>query len=338
MPGSFDSILFEHICADVYIRHKLPLNRLNEKYGVFPDAENILAAVSEFVNWIADQACSQPFCFYQDSAASTAKFLQCLEGTGIFFKDCTLQVTVWFQDNIGDEGYSGVFDIDNTQYTVKGVPDISAMHGSSRYTVGYFKPFFKFSFNCSEKHFRRYGASTFMHELLHAYEFLNRLKMTGSVEAMKNGMTVDGKTVAHYMLENKDPDTAAVANLFYVSEKMEQNAFSAEVYVYVMSVLQRDTIFPKLAIERFKGSDIYRRVIEKPESDLKELRKITDGRRRKKILEFANYYVVYKFTDYERLMDYFEHILYKIKSRVISTVGKWIAYSNEQHTSKSKIF
>ena len=150
MPGSFDSILFEHICADIYIRHRFPLNQLNEKYGVFPDAENILAAVSEFVNWIADQACGQPFCFYQGSAASTAKFLKCLEGTGIFFKDCTLQVTVWFQDNIGDEGCSGIFDIDNTQYTVKGVPDISAMHGSSRYTVGYFKPFFKFSFNCSE--------------------------------------------------------------------------------------------------------------------------------------------------------------------------------------------
>ena len=79
-------------------------------------------------------------------------------------------------------------------------------------------------------------------------------------------------------------------------------------------------------------------MIEKPETDLKELRKITDDGRRKKILEFVNYYVVHKFTDYERLMDYFEHILYKIRSRVISTAGKWIAYSNEQHTSKSKIF
>ena len=338
MPGSFESILFEHICADVYIRHKFPLNQLNEKYGVFPDTENIFAAVSEFVNWIADQTCSLSFCFYQNCAASTAKFLKCLEGTGIFFKDCTLQITVWFQDNIGDERCSGVFDIDSTQYTLKEVPGTSAMHGSSRYIVECFRPVFKFSFSCSEKHFRRYGASTFMHELLHAYEFLNRLKTTGSVEAMKNNMTVDGKTIAHYMLENKDPDIAAVANLFYVSEKMEQNAFSAEVYVYVMSILQRDTIFPKLAVERFKESDIYRKVIEKPETDLKELRKITDNGRRKKILEFANYYVVHKFTDYEKLMDYFEHILYKIKSRVISIAGKWIAYSNEQHTSKSKFF
>lgn len=325
----FSAKLLEHTNIDILLReHK----SLNEKFGIFPDADNILKGLQKFVKWITKEANTNPFKFYMNSGSIVSyMFMDCLKNTGIFFKDVKISITVWFQSTFEDEACNGMFMIDDTKYNLKNDPI-----NKNKYIVTDFIPYFNFVFNCSEEYFLKEGVNTFVHEIMHAYEFYKRLSNGKIDDFSHRPVNIDGIAASQYVLDTSDDDYKIIYNLFYIINNAEINAFAAEVKATVASIQKYNLISPERALLEFKKSAVYRRTVKDPENKITELNNISDTNKQKKILNFANYFVDRQFNSYEQLIKYFSDSLDRIKIRIMTIFGKWLGWGNVNWSQKNK--
>lgn len=322
----FDRKLLEHIDIDLFARD---CRKINEKFGIFPDAENIRDSIQEFVELI-DAA-------YQKTGTGTYMnsdlgdmFCKYLKNTGCFFKECRMFVLLQYNSGINEDGCGGAFNTDSTQYETR--PGSAGEIVVTRYV-----PDFSFVFRCSRDFFLKYGVVTFMHEILHAYEFYNRIKNGTVLQFKHRAPDIDGEASSKYLLGSNE-FYKAVDRLFDTVNHQEVNAYSSELFLAVMQLEHKYCNYG-IAIEKIKKCGAYRWLVKEPEECIELLKKVSDKKQQDDIINFANRYIENckdKFKTYQEMLDYFSYETDKLERRALSLIGKWLAYFGFQFRHKEK--
>ena len=322
----FDRKLLEHIDIDLFARD---CRQINEKFGIFPDAENIRNGIQKFVELI-DAA-------YQKTGTGTYMnndlgdmFCKYLKNTGCFFKECRMFILLQYNSGINEDGCGGAFNTDTTTYETR--PGSAGEIVVTRYV-----PDFSFVFRCSRDFFLKYGVVTFMHEMLHAYEFYNRIKNGTVLQFKHKAPDIDGEASSKYLLGSNE-FYKAVDRLFDMINHQEVNAYSSELFLAVMQLEHKYSNYG-IAIEKIKKCGAYRWLVKEPEECIELLEQVSDKKQQEDIINFANRYIEThkdKFKTYKELLEYFSYESDKLERRALSLIGKWLAYFGFQFKYKEK--
>lgn len=322
----FDRKLLEHIDIDLFARE---CRQINEKFGIFPDAENIRNGIQKFVELIDAE--------YQKTGTGTYMnndlgdmFCKYLKNTGCFFKECRMFVLLQYNSGINEDGCGGAFNTDTTQYETRAV-------GAGEIVVTKYVPDFSFVFRCSRDFFLKYGVVTFIHEILHAYEFYNRIKNGTVLQFKHRAPDIDGEASSKYLLGSNE-FYKAVDRLFDMINHQEVNAYSSELFLAVMQLEHRYHTY-EIAIEKIKKCGAYRWLVREPKECSELLEKVSDKKQQDDIINFANRYIENhkdKFKTYKEMLDYFSYEADKLERRALSLIGKWLAYFGFQFKYKEK--
>lgn len=257
-------------------------------------------------------------------------FCKYLKNTGYFFKECRMFVLLQYNSGINEDGCGGAFNTDTTQYETRAV-------GAGEIVVTKYVPDFSFVFRCSRDFFLKYGVVTFMHEILHAYEFYNRIKNGTVLQFKHKAPDIDGEASSKYLLGSNE-FYKMVDRLFDMINHQEVNAYSSELFLAVMQLEHRYHTY-EIAIEKIKKCGAYRWLVKEPEECIELLEKVSDKKQQDDIINFANRYIENdkdKFKTYKELLEYFSYESDKLERRALSLIGKWLAYFGFQFKHKEK--
>ena len=308
----FENKLFEHYNIDALLREN---KSINEKFGIFPNADKIKEGIQKFIELLVEECDTRGLRSLMSNNLGDL-FCKCLDKTGCFFNECKLSITIIYSSNTKDEGCSGIFNIDDTEYETK-------TNSLKRIVLKKYVPSFIFIFYCDREYLLKYGVNTFIHEMMHAYEYMNRIKNNATKQFRHKKPNDAGELSSQYLLNN-NKNFILINDLFYIINKSELNAFNAELALTIMNIDYEYVSYP-LLLKKIKKTDIYRRLVTSPESDLNELKTITDDKDKRDILDFANRYIDKdkdKFKSYSNMIEYFNYELEKIKNRTLSLIGK----------------